>query len=195
MPTRARRRLAALLLLTVAVTAACSDDGDDEAADDTTTTTASTDTTVAGPGTVEVRGVDYAFEGVPAEMAAGSKLAFTNESDKEVHELVAVRIPDTESRPVSELVKLPEAETDAIFGDTEPATVLIGPPSGGDPIQALGDGTVAAPGRYAVVCFVPTGADPEAYLAAVQSDSEGPPTAGVGPPHAANGMFAEVTVS
>ena len=195
MLTRSRRRLTAVLLVTLAVTAACSDDEDDTASDDTTTTTAaSSDTTGASGETVEVRGVDYKFEGLPSEMAAGTTIEFSNGSDKELHEFVAIRIPDTETRPVSELVTLPEAETDAIFGATEPATVLLAPPGGGKVIQALGDGTISEPGRYAVVCFIPTGADPAAYLAAAQSDSEGPPDLPGGAPHAANGMFAEVKV-
>lgn len=195
-PTISRRRFAALLLTAVAIAGACSDDDDEPATGDTTTTSAaSPETTTAGAKTIEVTGVDYKFEGLPTEIAAGSKIEFTNKSTKELHELVAVRIPDSETRSVADLVKLPEAETDAIFKDSEPATVLIGPPSGGDVIQALGDGTVTKPGRYAVVCFIPTGVDPAAYLAAAQSGSEGPPDLGGGPPHAANGMFAEVKVT
>lgn len=190
MLNRSRLCLAAVLLL-VAAAGACSDDDDEAATDDTTTTSAEADEAE----TVEVRGVDYKFEGLPAEIAAGTMIEFSNGSDKELHEFVAIRIPDTETRPVSELVTLPEAETDAIFGSAEPATVLLAPPGGGDTIQALGDGTIAEPGRYAVVCFIPTGADPAAYLEAAQNASEGPPDVAGGAPHAANGMFAELKVT
>lgn len=48
-------------------------------------------------------------------------------------------------------------------------------------------------GRYAVVCFIPTGADPQAYLEAAQT-SDGPPQVAGGEPNVAKGMFAEVVV-
>lgn len=59
----------------------------------------------------------------------------------------------------------------------------------------MGDGTISGPGRYAIVCFIPTGADPAAHLEAAQQPSEGPPQVEGGPPHVANGMFAELEVT
>ena len=195
MRIRPGRRLGAVLLATLALTAACADDDDDDAAATDDTTTTSTTEAVAGAGTVEVVASDYKFENLPAEIDAGTKVVFSNSSTKELHEFVALRIPDTETRPVSELVALPEAEVDAIFGAAEPATVLLAPPGGAETIPAVGDGTISEPGRYAVVCFIPTGADPAAYLAAAQSESEGPPDVPGGAPHVTNGMFAELKVS
>jgi hypothetical protein len=190
--------LAATLALGVV---ACGDDDDDAAGtDDTTSTTAAAEdgdatTTTAGGGsdgageTVEVTAVDYAFEGLPETIAAGSRLSVTNASENnEAHELVAIRIPDDETRPVDELVQLPEAEIDAIFGAAEPATVILTAPGDTDTVLALGDGTISEPGRYAVVCFIPVGADPDEVLNATG------PIEGDAPPHAAQGMFAEVTV-
>ncbi|HWI03995.1 MAG TPA: hypothetical protein VNT52_09245, partial [Acidimicrobiales bacterium] len=95
-------------------------------------------------------------------------------------------------RPVADLVKLSEAEQEAIFGSSEPAMVLLAPPGGGEMIKAVGDGTLREKGRYAVVCFIPTGADPQAYLNAPPSN--GPPNVPGGPPHAVQGMYGEITV-
>lgn len=108
--------------------------------------------------------------------------------------MVVFRIPDNERRSVQELVNLPEAEQEAIFGGGPPAFVLIAPPGGGEMIKALGDGKLTEKGRYAVTCFIPTGADPQAYLQAAQSASDGPPEVAGGPPHVTRGMYGEITV-
>jgi len=142
---------------------------------------------------VEVVMSDYAFSGLPESVPAGTRLSITNISDKEFHELIALRIPDDEQRPVEEIVQLPEAEVGAIFGDAMPATVLLAPP-GGDQIDAVGDGTLSEPGRYAIVCFIPTGADPEAYMQAAREGGDGPPQVDGGPPHIVHGMAAELVV-
>jgi len=187
MLTSSRYRLAAVLLATVALLAACGDDDDStETGDDATTTEGDT---------VTVTGVDYKFEDLPDEIAVGTKVEFKNSSAKEVHEFVAIKIPDSETRPVSELVKLSESESEAIFGAGPPAVGLLAPPGGGETIKTVGDGTFAEAGRYAVVCFIPTGADPAAYLAAAEKSTGGPPDVPGGPPHVANGMFAELKVN
>ena len=146
-----------------------------------------------GDGTETVTAVDYAFQNLPSEVDAGTTLKLENDSTKELHEMVIFRIPDDERRPVSELVRLPEAEQEAIFGEGPPLAVLLRAP-GGEQINAVGDGKLTQPGRYAVVCFIPTGADPAEYLAAAASPSEGPPQVAGGPPHAFQGMFGEITV-
>jgi len=139
---------------------------------------------------------DYHFNGLPATLKAGAVLSLTNTSTKEIHEMVAIRLPDTERRPVSELVQLPEDQ----LGDLSPglpATVLIAPPGGAPQIPAVGDGTLKERGRYMVLCFIPTGADPGAYLAAAKAaQSTGGPPQQVpgGPPHFTHGMYAQVVV-
>ena len=148
----------------------------------------------AGDGTREVTAADYAFQDLPSSVDAGTTFTLTNASTTELHEMVVLRIPDEEKRTVSELINLPEEELGAILGEGEPAMVLIAPPGGGEMIKAVGDGTLTEKGRYAVVCFIPTGADPQAYLAAAQTASEGPPQVDGGPPHAFQGMYGEITV-
>jgi len=142
------------------------------------------------PTTVEVRAVDYGFEGLPERVAAGSTLTLTNESDDEAHEIVALHIPDDVDLSVEELLDLSDEELSELIPDEPPVAVLVAPP-GEDGFAAVGDGTFADPGRYALVCFIPIGADPEAFLAA---EGDGPPDVDGGPPHFTEGMFAELVV-
>lgn len=186
--------------------AACGDDEDpiDQATDalptspinddeETTTATTTPTTVVSVSGTLEVTAVDYAFEGLPDTIESGTMLTMVNNSDEEAHELVAIRLPDDEERPVSELIALPEEELGEIIS-TEPATVLIAAP-GEESMAVVGDGTIEESGRYAIVCFIPVGADPAEVLAVPGPDAtepaDGEPP---GPPHASEGMYAELTV-
>lgn len=143
--------------------------------------------------TATVTAKDYAFENLPSSVKVGSTLKLKNESTKELHELVVMRIPDDEKRSAADLVKLPKAEADKIFVG-RPATVLLAPPGGGAVINAVGDGRLAEKGRYAVICAIPTGVDPAAYLAAVKAATNGPPAVAGGPPHFTKGMFGQITV-
>lgn len=150
--------------------------------------------TAAEPQDITVGLTDYAFTGLPEELAAGSTLTVDNQSDQELHELVAVRLPDDEDRAGEELVQLPPGEFAAFFGGV--TTVLLQPPGSDQVIVAEGDGTLQDAGRYLVICVIPTGADPGEYLAAA-AEAEGGPPEGVegGPPHVGNGMWAELTVT
>ncbi len=194
-PPSLKRRAVALafpLLLTAAVVLpACGSDSDTAAtkSDKTTTTVMKaeqTSTTVARDGTITVTAIDFDYENLPETVPAGTKLKLVNDSEEELHELVAFRLPDDEKRSADELIELPEAELEAVFGGP-PATVLLAKP-GGPQIDAVGDGTLTEPGRYLVACSIPVGADPDEML-----ESEGPPPAG-GTPHFHKGMYAEVTV-
>lgn len=183
--TTTRRGLAALALAITVV--ACGDD-DDTATAPATTTEA---TTVDVP-TVEVTAVDYGYEGLPATIEAGTRLSLVNSSPNEIHELVAFRIADDDTRSIEELVALPPEEMLGLVGP-EPSMVLLTSP-GGDQIAAVGDGTVSEPGRYGVICVIPTGADPGEYLEASAASEGGPPEVDGGPPHITEGMFAEFVV-
>ena len=50
-------------------------------------------------------------------------------------------------------------------------------------------------GRYLVVCSIPTGADPAAYLKASEATPDGPPNGFNGAPHFTMGMYGEITVT
>ena len=197
-PTKHRKLglLAAAFLLAVGVSA-CGDDDADDASTGTTAPAAEEQPETATPvdadpsvETIEVTAVDYGFQGLPDVIGAGSKISLVNEGT-EPHELVAMRLPDEETRSVEELLALPEEELFAVFGgQPEPATVILAAPGETDmPGAVVGDGTLSEPGRYAILCFIPVGSDPSV----LDPEAEGPPQSDA-PPHAAHGMWAEVTV-
>jgi hypothetical protein len=209
-----------LALATIGGLAACG--SDDSAADTTTETPAATtvvtpqsapatthpathpdttdaDTTGAPPTTAVVDdGVltivlsDFAFGGLPETVPAGTKLAVQNISQTELHEIVAFKVADGETRSAAELLALPEEELLATVGPI-PTTVLLAAP-GAPQIEALGDGTLAEPGRYLLLCAIPTGIDPAEYLAAAAEAAGGPPEVEGGPPHFTHGMYADLIV-
>lgn len=123
---------------------------------------------------VDVQGVDYAFEGLPATLPAGKvTFDFSNEGDK-VHEMTVLRIKD-EGLTIEELVKLPEQQA---FKKIEFAGGAFAPPGEGE-VENL----ALEPGEYGVVCFIPTGATDLEALEKAE-----------GPPHALEGMVAQFTV-
>jgi hypothetical protein len=144
-----------------------------------------------GPKMYEVRAVDYAYEGLPEKVAIGSTFTLVNKSTAEVHEMYAARLPAAETRPVEELLQLSEEEQEAL-GTADVFLLVALPGEEGTPV--FGDGTFAEPGRYVLICFIPSGADPEAVLAALESQNQEPPDLGDGAPHVSLGMFVEVTV-
>jgi hypothetical protein len=211
MKTRRRlnRQLAAATAIALALLAAC---GGDDAGSDTTaadpippvTATAApattTPVTAAAPTTttsgvaepVRIVTSDYAFGGLPATVEPGTAFAIHNTSATELHEFVVFRLPDTETRPVDELV---HEDLEATLSAGPPAMVLLAAPGAAEHIVAVGDGTVTEPGRYLAICMIPTGADPQAYLDAAASSNGGPPSVPGGAPHAMAGMYGEFTVA
>lgn len=149
-----------------------------------------TTTTPPGPQTIEVTALDYGFSGLPERVEAGTVFTLINDSSVELHELVAIPLPDDETRTIPELVADPEGLA-AYFGSVE--TVLIAPPAAGS-IAVEGTGALNTPGRYAIICAIPTGADPDEYMAAAAESEGGPPQVAGGPPHFAKGMWGEVVV-
>lgn len=87
-----------------------------------------------------------------------------------------------------------DEELGSALAPGEPAMVIIAKPGEAGEL-AVGDGTFSEPGLYAVACFIPTGVDPDAYFTASEANPEGPPDIpNAGPPHATQGMYAEVEV-
>lgn len=192
MSTTTRRTLAALALapLLLAGATGCTDDTADTAAP---TTTATAHHSGQEHDVVEVTAVDFSFEDLPERIPAGTRLTLRNDAPSELHELVAFRLPDDETRSVDELLALPEAELGVVLGAGPPQTVLLAPPDG-DQVTAVGDGTLDEPGRYLVMCSIPTGVDPATYLAAAAASAGAPPQVEGGPPHFVHGMAAELVV-
>jgi hypothetical protein len=118
---------------------------------------------------VPVSAIDYAFEGVPATIEAGTvSFPFTNESEAEEHELVLMRKADGVTSSFTELLELPEEEA---MTQVEFLGAAFAPPGGEG--AALAD---LEPGEYAMICFIPVGGAED------------------GPPHFTQGMIQEFTV-
>lgn len=172
--------------------AACSDDSD--AADDAAEQADAATTSTAPPAAVNtVAAVDYAFERLPGLLAVGDKVTLVNQSAVELHQLAAFRLPDGETRTASTILQLSPGEQARILA-AGPTMLLLAPPSGQPQIAALGDGAFATPGRYVVLCNIPLGADPAAYLEAARATGT-PPAVPGGAPHFTRGMFGEVNVA
>ncbi|MBW3664181.1 MAG: hypothetical protein KY469_13865 [Actinobacteria bacterium] len=197
-----RTRAAAIALTGALALTACG--GDDDTTDDPTDATtaeptgAATDADAAGEVTT-VTAVNYAYPDAPAEVAAGTTIVLQNDSEDEVHEIIALRIDDDETRPLEELLQLPPEEQETLATFTGVALAPPGASSTALPAPPL---TLTEPGRYLFACFIPTGAPPDEVMAAVQAFLEagapedgGPEYPETGPPHVTQGMAAEVTVT
>ncbi len=117
---------------------------------------------------VPVTATEYAFDGINSELPAGpASFELTNDG-AELHMLTLVRINDDVTEPVENLLALPDEEAFQLV--TPVPGEAFAPPDGSDYLVADLD-----PGRYLAACFIPVGTD--------------------GPPHAAEGMYAEFTVT
>ena len=125
--------------------------------------------TDCGFESVDVSAIDYGFEGLPESVPAGTaSFALTNEGDEE-HEMVLFRRADGETRPVEELLALPEAEAGEALTFT--AATFASPGDTGYVATEL------EAGSYVTVCFIPVGGADD------------------GPPHFTEGMIGEFEVA
>jgi hypothetical protein len=125
--------------------------------------------TGCGYESVDVSAVDYAFEGVPESVPSGTaSIALTNNGNED-HEMVLFRRADGETRPVDELLALPDSEV----GDAVTFTAAT-QASPGDTGYLAAD---LEAGDYIAVCFLPVGGAPD------------------GPPHFTEGMVTEFSVA
>ena len=193
-PRRTRTLLSAALALALVGGGACADTKDDKVATGAAAGASSTAAPKAAGGgqPLAITGTDYEFKGVPKTAAAGTVVTFKNSSAKEVHEVVALRVKDGETRPMSDLLALPEAEAEKV---AEFRGVIVAFP-GEEGFAPTGPLTLSQPGRYMLICAIPTGADPAAYKAALEAQKgPGPVEVPGGPPHLTKGMAAELTVT
>ena len=136
--------------------------------------------------------VDYAYEGVPAEVAAGTELALVGAPDAEPHEAVVFRLAEDETRSAQEILSEggPDGPPPGEF-----AGVLIAPPGGAPGFAPEGPVVLDEPGRYLLVCFIPVGTTPEAFAELAESGGTAADLPQDGPPHFTQGMAAELTVA
>ncbi len=86
---------------------------------------------------------------------------------------------------------LPEAERDEVASFRGATVAFPGEKAG----FTDGSLTLEEPGRYVLICAIPTGVDPQAYRDAVSNpDQQGPPDVAGGPPHLVKGMASEIIV-
>jgi hypothetical protein len=121
---------------------------------------------------LDVRGVDYGFEGLPATVDAGRvAVRFTNGTTSgEMHELVLLKRNEGTTETVDELMALGQEQvmekvtmTGVAFADAADAESVL-----------LAD---LEPGGYIAICMIPVGSGE------------------TGDPHAAHGMVAEIEVA
>jgi hypothetical protein len=129
--------------------------------------------------TLDVETQNYAFAGIPAEVPAGTTVINVANNATEIHELALMKIADGETRPVEELMALPEEEVGQLVTEV---SFVIAMPGGANFATAELD-----PGRYVGICFVPVGATPEALASGAPLDDSDA--------HAMHGMVAEFTVT
>ena len=151
--------------------------GDGDAA-----TTAAARPAAPNGSAIAVTALDYRYDGMPDRVPAGSRLTLHNASTTEAHRLVAVRLDDADERTVDELAAL-----DPTVVVVDPAADLLAGPGGGDG----GVVTLSEPGRYLVLCTLPTGSDAGAVLDGDTDTS----TASAGRSHAEAGMYAQLVVA
>lgn len=150
----------------------------------------STSEAAATPTNIEITASDFSFGGLPNRVAAGTTISLVNDSDVELHEFVAIPLPASETRSGEELMADPEGLV-AYFPAVE--TVILAEP-GQDGFAVEGTSTLNIPGRYLIICAIPTGADPAEYIQAAAETEGGPPQVDGGPPHFVHGMWQEITV-
>lgn len=148
---------------------------------------------------LEVTGVEYAFQGLPTSLPAGTELGFTN-TGAEVHELVLLRVADDTTETLEELLAM-EAE------GRDPMEEGLVEFIGGEPLFAApsttAEGTLPLEreGRYVALCFIPQGLTDMSLLESLGPDTDpadAPPEVQAlmaNPPHLALGMIQEFTVT
>ncbi len=179
--TRTATATVTVALLASSLLAACGDDTDNSASA----------SAAAEPGVISISMRDFEYDNLPASVPAGTRIEVANVSTTELHEFVVFRLADDDQRDIADIV---QNDIEAVLTSGPPTAVLIAPPASDEQIPVVGDGTLAEAGRYLVLCAIPTGADPQEYLAAA-AESDGPPQVEGGPPHFAQGMFTELTVT
>lgn len=191
-----RRHMLAGLALALAL-AGCGDGDDPEvAAPADETSEAGGETSQAGGAegeVVEITAVDYAFEDVPDTVAVGTELTLVNEAEGEVHEMIVYRVDDAQTMTLDEIMQ-GAAEDDGPPPEWLTFAGMDVALPGESGLAPEGPLVLDEPGRYLLLCFIPTGADPAAFEEAVSSDATEPPQVDGGPPHVAQGMAAELQV-
>jgi plastocyanin len=128
---------------------------------------------------IQVVGVEYAFQNVPATTPVGTTFAFSN-GGQEVHEMLVVRRGEGVTQSWEELLALPQDQVGNLA--TVVGNAFAEPGKAGE-----GAVTVDQAGDYLMVCFIPTGTK------SLPTDANA--TLAPGAPHFTHGMLQEFTVT
>ena len=172
------------LVLVAGIAAACTGGGGASPSAAPSASAAPSESAAAGQS-VEVVGVDFAFEGVEDTYAGPVTFSLRN-GGQDLHEMVIVRKNEGITDSFEDLLALPEDEAFSKVGMVGVAMA--------EPGQTAPE-TVAATeaGEYLMVCFIPQGTT---TLPSQAPDASGPPEGlGDGPPHFTLGMLKEFSIS
>ena len=135
-------------------------------------------TPAAGATPITITATEYKFTGTDA-LKAGGAFAVTFKNDgTELHELHVAKLADGEKRPMDEIIADPTAEaTTKAAGHSFACPGTTARPAGVN---------LTTPGRYIVLCFIPTGA---------KADTDPKDFGKLGMPHAMQGMAVEIDIS
>lgn len=126
---------------------------------------------------VEVTATEYSFEGMPDEVSAGRVAVLLTNEGAEAHEIGIGRKADDATESLDELLALEEEE---MMEKLQPVGGAFAPTTGSQGLAIVD----LEEGEYVAVCFIPVGT--------VMGEEE---TEGDGPPHHAEGMALEFTVT
>jgi hypothetical protein len=130
---------------------------------------------------LDVVAKEYALGGIGSELAAGPTVINLTNAGAEMHEMAVLRKNPGVTEPVEELLALPEDEARTKL--TFVGASFAAPGQVGHTVVDL------VPGEYVAVCFLPTGATPEAM-----AEMEGGGAELDGPPHFVHGMMQPFVV-
>jgi hypothetical protein len=122
---------------------------------------------------VEVTLQDYAFVGIPDEIAKGTTAFRLTNEGAEAHELFVVKLKGDAT--LDDLIAADEAEFEKLAQSVGGGFALPGE-------EGIATVNFKKPGRYAAVCFIPVG-------------TTSGTTEGTGPPHTTQGMAAAFAVT
>ena len=104
---------------------------------------------------LDATATEYAFGGVPEEVAAGPTIISLTNIGEQVHEIVIYRINDDVTLTVEELLAVPEEASESML--TEVGGTFAVPGGTGHTVVDL------TPGRHVALCFIPDGTTLEVF--------------------------------
>ena len=147
-----------------------------------------------GPGGVEreVTAVDFAFQGLPAELPAGTSSAPRNASAAELHQPVAAS-PSRRRAAAGRGAARPAGRRARGAVRRAAALVVVAPRVGR--LRRIGDGTLTGAGPVRRRRFDPHRRRPAGLPRRPRDNPGQPPQVDGGPPHLTAGMYAELVVA